>query len=130
MPLVPSAFSAPDTANPGRICFFDATITNGTSLSGVIDLGSMTLCGVLISAAWTAAGLSFQGSPDGVIYGKLIDASGTEITAASIAGGEYLSLDPHKFFGTRFLKLRSGTNGTPVNQGADRVLRVAARLKD
>ena len=127
---IPTAFVPPDTTHPGQTGYADVTIASGASLSAAVDLGAQTLVGVLISASWTAAGLSFQGSPDGVTYGKLVNQAGTEITAAALAGGEYVCLDPDALYGTRFIKVRSGTNGTPVNQGADRTLRLVARRRD
>lgn len=112
---------------PGGHEWQDVTIGNGTSLSAAVDLGGLTLVGVLVPATWTAAGLSLQGSPDGLTYGKLVDQTGTEVTAAGLAGGEFVALDPNKLMAARFVKLRSGTNGTPVNQGADRVVRLLGR---
>jgi hypothetical protein len=128
--MVPAAFSAPDQAAPGRHYFFDVTITNGTSLSAAVDLGGLTLVGVLLPATWTAAGISFQaGEPTGTTFGKLVNSAGTEVTAAGLTGGEYVTLDPNAMYGYRHVKVRSGTNGTPVNQGADRVVRLIARGK-
>jgi hypothetical protein len=71
-------------------------------------------------AAWTAASLTFQGSADGTTYGDLYDA-GTEMSTAAGAS-RVIHLDWTKFVGLRFLKIRSGTTGVPVNQGGDRVL--------
>ena len=42
-----------------------ATIGTGASLSQQIDLGAMTLVGIVMPASWTAAGLTFQVSADG-----------------------------------------------------------------
>lgn len=122
-----AAFLQPDTTVLADAEYVDVVITNGTSLSAAVDLGNRTPVGLLVPATWTAAGISFQGSPDGTTYGKLVDSTGTEVTAASLAGGEYVALDPSKFFGVRFLKVRSGTNGTPVSQGGDRTVRLVGR---
>jgi hypothetical protein len=122
-----AAFSQPDTSFIGAVEYLDVLIANGQSLSGAVDMGDRALVGALISAAWTAAGLSFQASPDGVTYGKMLDATGAEITAAAVAAGNYVATDPKHWVGVRFMKLVSGTNGTQVTQGADRLIRIACR---
>ena len=43
-----------------------ALIAAGTALSGPVPLGALTLVGISMPAAWTAAPLTFQVSPDGV----------------------------------------------------------------
>jgi hypothetical protein len=103
------------------------TIANGQSVSGSIDLERETLAGVLIPAAWTAAGISFLASPDGVTFGPVKDENGSEISLSALSAGDFVSLPPTKLFGARFLQVRSGTSGTPVAQGADRVLTLITR---
>ncbi len=102
-----------------------ATIANGASVSGVIDLGKAVLVGLQMPAAWTAANLTLLGSLDGVNYCDVKDRLGIEyqITATSslvvpIAASELPLL--------RYLKLRSGTSAVPVNQGAARNIIVSA----
>lgn len=106
-----------------------ATIANGASQSSVIELsGDDRLVGVGIPASWTAANITLlvAGVPDAagtLTYYPVYDKSGNEvvITAAAglvnMIGGQIVS-------GCRYLKLRSGTAGTPVNQGAARTLTV------
>lgn len=102
------------------------TIANGTSLSGAIDLGAATLFGVQIPSSWTAASLTFQASTDGVTYSNLYDSVGTEIVA-SVAASQFVVMSiPAQWIGIRFLKIRSGTSGAPVNQGADRTLQIVS----
>ena len=102
------------------------TIANGASLSPAVDtgnIGNAKLIGIEMSAAWTAAGLTFQVSPDGTNYFNL-QTDAAEATAVAAAAqviglrGD-LSSVLSKY---RYLKVRSGTSGTPVNQGADRAL--------
>jgi hypothetical protein len=100
-----------------------ATIANGASLSGAIDLGQSRAARIVMPAAWTAADLTVQTSYDGVTYNNLYNSDGTEYTIKAAASRSIL-LSLVDFIGIRFLKLRSGTSGTPVNQGADRVLTV------
>lgn len=97
------------------------TIPNGAAITGDIDLGSETLAGIVVPASWTAANLTFQASADGVTYSNLFDGFGVEVTA-SAAASRFIALNAADFAGVRALRVRSGTSGTPVNQGADRVL--------
>ena len=98
-----------------------ATITNGTSLSAAVNLEGSRLLGIAMPAAWTAANLTFQTSVDGTTFQDAYDADGTEITV--VVGGASRNVHfSDQLHGVRWLKLRSGTTGTAVNQGADRTL--------
>ena len=96
-------------------------IAVGTSLSAAIDLGNGNLAAILMPAGWDAAGLTFQGSIDGLSAFSNIYDAGTELTL-TVAAGRYQTLDPTKWLGIRYVKVRSGTSGAPVVQTADRVL--------
>jgi hypothetical protein len=104
------------------------TIANGASLTDAIDLADTRLSRIAIPASWTTANLSFQVSYDGVTYNNLHDLAGVEVTAAAAASR---SISLHTLFAlfqdVRWLKIRSGTSGTPVNQGGDRTLQLAVR---
>lgn len=104
-------------------------IPNGTALSNAALVGDHNFVGLQMSAAWTAASLSFQISYDaGVTFHDLYDDSGTEVVLAPAApAGKYLQISPDPFGGIVLLKVRSGTTGTPVNQGADRALILVTR---
>lgn len=97
----------------------DAIIPNGGSLSNQFSVGSGTLVAVVMPAAWTAAVLTFQGSTDGVNFNDLYDFTGTEVSV-TVAAGEKVLID--HMDGNAYLKIRSGTGGTPVAQGAARNL--------
>ena len=101
----------------------EVVILSGQSLSAALNLQGHIFTGVYMPAAWTAASLTFQGSFDGDTYFNVF-FDGSEISTAVAASG-YYGLDPVKFFGLKYLKVRSGTSGTPVNQGADRTLTLA-----
>lgn len=104
-----------------------ATILNGASQSEAIDLGGHVMVAIAMPAAWTTANLTFAVATDAASsYNPMFDSNGTEITIVA-AANEYLQLSPAVFAGVRFVKIRSGTNGTPVTQGADRVLTVVGR---
>jgi hypothetical protein len=103
-----------------------AVIANGASLSGAVALGAGAPVAIATPAAWTAANLTFQGSVDGTTFLNLYDDAGTEVTVTA-AVDRYIALSASLFAGCRFLKIRSGTAGTPVNQGAARTLTVVTR---
>lgn len=106
-----------------------ATILSGASLSGAIALGVQVLVGIQMPAAWTAASLTFQVSIDnGVTWTNLFDDGGNEVTLAPTSpAGKYLATDPSAFAGITFLKIRSGTNGSPVTQLGDRAFTLVTR---
>lgn len=104
------------------------TITNGTSLSNAAQLGGARPVAILMPGTWTSADLTFQGSFDGTTYGNLYDASATEVTVTNAAAtARYITLDPSKFASCVYLKVRSGTSGSAVNQGADRLIVIIAQ---
>ena len=100
------------------------TIANGASLTSAIHLDRNTVLGIGIPASWTAADLTFQGSMDNVTYYDLRNAAGVELQVP-VTAGDGISFHPDDFRAWLYLKIRSGTSATPVNQGADRVLDVA-----
>lgn len=106
-----------------------ATIANAASLSGALCLGVKVLVGIQMPAAWTAADLTFQTSIDnGTTWTDLYDDAGVEVKLSPTApSGKYLAVSPDIFAGLLFLKVRSGTTGTPVAQGAERSLTLVTR---
>lgn len=107
-----------------------ATIANGTSLSDAIDLKEGELLAISMPSSWTAANLTLQSSKDGgSTWQNVYDKSGTEVTITA-AADRYIVLDSSLadlLRGVRNLKIRSGTSGAAVNQGAERVIRVLVR---
>lgn len=102
------------------------TIANGASLSGILELGGGILTGMILPAAWTAAGITFQGSVDGTNFYNLYDEFGAEITL-TVDASRYIRLNPTDNYSIPYMKLRSGTSGSAVNQGADRILTLIIR---
>jgi len=97
------------------------TITSGTSLSAAISLNPGYFpCAIYMPAAWTTAGITFQVSFDGVTYYNLYKEDGTEYTLTTPAASNAIALTPGYFAGAAYIKIRSGTSGSAVNQGADR----------
>jgi hypothetical protein len=94
------------------------TIADGQSLSpasGILPAGD--LVAVITDSGWNAAGITFQGSYDGVAanFFNLWNAAG-EVAVASITAAAMVAVDPLLFRGCQFLKVRSGTAGSAVNQ--------------
>lgn len=99
---------------------YPVVIPINTAITASINLEGRILVGVYMSAAWTPAGLSFQGSSDGATWYD-VHTDAAELTATA-AAGIYVAFDPVNLWGITFLKVRSGTSGTSVNQAAARTL--------
>lgn len=104
----------------GQLVTTTATIENGASLSDAIDCSLGRLAHIEMPASWTTANLTLQASDalDGT-YNNLYDSFGTEY-AIIAAASRSIIVPLADFLGVRYLKVRSGTAGTPVNQGAER----------
>ncbi len=116
-------FSVGITLNP-------ATFAAGASLSGPVPLGALTLVGISMPSVWTAAGLTFQVSPDGgTTWQELYDGSGNEVTIVAAAGQFVTPLaDPSYIWrGINMVRVRSGTLAAPVNQAASAVINLVTR---
>lgn len=101
-----------------------ATISGGdaTGLSNVINvIGNMA--GLITPPAWTAAGLTFLGSYDGVNFFPIYDGP-TERNYVLPAVQAQMALSLNDWLSVAYLKLRSGTGAAPVVQGADRVFQI------
>jgi len=104
-----------------QVSTFPVTIANGGSLSPAIDLALGRLTRIIMPAAWDTANLTFQTSMDGVTWNNFYDSYGTEYTVTAAAARSIL-IPLADFIGVQFIKIRSGTNASPVNQTADRAL--------
>jgi hypothetical protein len=111
-----------------------ATIANGGSLSSSADLVSYVQLGggspvaIIMPAAWTAADITFQGSVDGgTTFNNIYTQGGTEYKITSPAASEYIIIPPDDLVGINAIKIRSGTSGVPVNQGAARNILVVIK---
>lgn len=102
-----------------RITTPAVTIASGQSLSGAAYIGAGQLVAIQMPNTWDAADLTFQGSTDGTNFFNLFDGGGNEIDFQA-AASEQITVD--NFRGAVWIKVRSGTSGTPVNQSAARVL--------
>ncbi len=105
----------------GAVFASTLTIANGASLSNAIDLGSLRLVAIVMPVAWTPADITFLGSVDGDTYSNVYLGDGVEYSVSADAS-RLIFIEPIYFSMIRYLQLRSGTAGVPVNQGAARVL--------
>ncbi|MES2055830.1 MAG: hypothetical protein V4564_07830 [Pseudomonadota bacterium] len=103
-----------------------ATILSGAALSAEVDIGSKQLVGIAMPAAWTTAVITLQASLDGgATWLELVNTTGA--VSYTVAAGQFLALDPATLRGVNAIKVRSGTSGLAVNQGADRIVGLAVR---
>lgn len=108
------------------IDYIPVTIANGASLSAEIDLRGAALIRVCMPADWDAAAVTFQVAPPGGDFVNLYKNDGTEYSLTTAAGRGVI-IPPADLPMVGRLKVRSGTNGSPVNQTANRVLYLAVR---
>ena len=110
-----------------------ALIKSGQSLSEPIDLEGYMLATIHLPSAWTTAGsLTVQvAHTDGGTYQDLYDDTGVEvaITGPASPAGKSIAITTNAvaLASAQFIKLRSGTSGTPVAQGADRTIYLSVK---
>lgn len=78
-------------------------------------IGNLGLVGILVPANWTAAAMTFQMSPDGKNFGNVYSDGGVEYNVTA-AAGNFVLLNPSAFASAMAIIIRSGTQGSPVNQ--------------
>lgn len=80
-------------------------------------------------AAWTAAALTIEVSADDSTYtGLAYDDLGSQCnTIASPVAGSAYALSLSGMLPYRYIRVRSGTTASPVNQGAARTVTVVTR---
>jgi hypothetical protein len=102
-----------------------STAANGQS--GVIDMTGCVLIGVQMSTAWTAAGITFlAATAETGTFHSVFGSTGDEITLSADAS-RFINVSPLTSVGYRWLRVRSGTSGTPVAQAAARTLTLVTR---
>ncbi len=111
-----------------------ATIdTAATALSSGINLNGLLLVGLTkVDIDWDTADITMRASHDGVTYVDLYTSGGLEqtITVPIDTDAQYFALDPSDFAGVKYIKFRSGTQATPVQQTASQDLIVHVRPAD
>lgn len=108
----------------------NATIASGTSASAEVNVGAKRIVGIIMPAAWDAAGIAFQALvaepsalPKVPVYGNVVDQGHTAVAITTPGAGEYVAIaDTQALIALGRIKVISGTNALPVNQTAQRVV--------
>lgn len=118
------------------------TIASGQSLSPMFYIGAGVPVMIQMPAAWTTAGLWFEGSTDGVNFFTMVDANGNPLLISAPLANQAIPIGEsvmpessgagsnvasEQFLGVMYLKIGSGTSAVPVTQGAARTLTVTIR---
>jgi len=124
-----------DSLGANNFGIVNAIIASGAAISNAIKTAGLNITGLYIPSAWTAAAITFQASPDNQTYYPVygLDSTGaiveTTLPSAGIptAAVRFIQIPAGTFDGCAYVKINSGTNALPVNQGAARTLIVAVR---
>lgn len=104
-------------------------IALGQSNTPVVDLHNRTLLGIIMPAGWDAAALNLEVSVDASTWvTHVYDLAGVALGswASFTLGGAY-ALDPLSMLPYQYIRLRSGTAASPVNQTAQRNFTLVTR---
>jgi hypothetical protein len=106
-----------------RTVIVTATIDKDAALSDAIHLHGGLVQELQMPAEWTAASLTFQTSLDGETFQDLYDSQNAEVSKnVEVARNYQLPLGDQAVF--EYLKIRSGTSETPVEQAATRTIQL------
>lgn len=102
---------------------YPATVPASGSISGTVDIGGVTLTGLVTPAALTNGTVYFRVSADGTTYAPLYDAAGNRVQVL-VATGESRAypLDPTDFLSWQYVAIQ-----TPTNEAAARVITLIGR---
>ena len=98
------------------------TIPAGSSVSEGAHVTEMSLVGVYMPAAWTAAGLALEVSTDNATWLPVYNTDGGSVYAATVGTSRYVPINRALTLGAIYLRVRSGTTAVPVNQVAAAVI--------
>jgi hypothetical protein len=102
------------------------TIPAGESLSNAIDCTGTTPTLIFMPSEWTGANLSFQISPDNVMFSDLFD-NGREVTIPVVVGTSVRIPTTAAQFAA-WIRFRSGSRNYPIAQELDRIFSVVVDL--
>ena len=86
-----------------------ATIANGQTTSGAIDIGEEVVVGLVTPAGLTGASLTFTASDtEGGTYSPVYDQYGTQVTI-TVSTSRHVTIAPETLLGCRWLKIVSGS---------------------
>ena len=91
-------------------------IADGGFLSSAVTLSRRPVLSIIVPAGWDDAVLTFQVSIDGITFYELLDEDGAAVSLTVSAGTVARTTDLDQWAGYNYMKIRSGTSGTPVTQ--------------
>ena len=106
--------------------YIEVTIANGGNLSGMAELHGATIAALILPTIDNAA-ITFQGSGDRINFKNVYDDQGNEVSIVASTGDRAVRA-PAVVGSFKYIKVRTGTSGTPVNQTAARTIGIV--LKD
>jgi hypothetical protein len=99
------------------------TIAASQSVSPVVDLAGLVLCGVFFPAAMTGTTVTVTASPTAAgAFGGVYDSAGVVVPAVTFGANRFQAFNPQTFLGVQFVKLTS--NGT---EAAERIVTLVTR---
>lgn len=106
-----------------------AAIDSVGSLSNYIDTEGKSIAHIDIPSSWTAANITFKTSADttSANFKDVVLWDGTELTVTVTAGKVFLMNPQYSWAFKRYVKVRSGTSATPVNQADARSVLVGIK---
>ena len=108
----------------------EATIAAQGSLSAAIDCEGGDIVRLHMSAAWTAADLTFQVDDGDGTFRDIYWDWGAELVMAA-AAGIVIELSPFILMhAIELIKVRSGTAAVPVAQNAERIIQLAVSARN
>lgn len=100
-----------------------------TGLSAVVYLGLVEIIAYQIGADWQAADISLQASADGATFGEVLKSADAVAVALKAAALGYYTLATPLRIGP-WIKIRSGTSGSAVNQTTAATVQLILRSLD
>jgi hypothetical protein len=94
------------------------TIKKGESLSGPANCSAGRIMRITVPQEYTEADLTFQVSTDGKMFNDLYSSDGGEISVSAHPNTSIVIQEDWVAF-CPYVKLRSGTAASPVNQESD-----------
>jgi len=98
---------------------FKPKILAGQSLSDAVDCSGGDIMYVMMPPAWERANISFQASPDNVLFGDICTEDGKEVMIPCLAGTAVQIPPGLTAAKGSWLKIRSGSRNYPVMQTID-----------
>lgn len=107
------------------------TIASGGNLSTAAYLRDYSLVGIITPSSWTTANLTLQmgfddPSATSPTYNNVYTSTGSEYTVTA-AASRFIAISPLDLPQVEFIKVRSGTSGSPVNQDAARSIKLVLK---